>query len=68
MKFSAIAVPGLGRHIFSPLVGAKTGIVTIFDPTHPRLAMGNAVEPMESLDHDTILCSVSLELDKSPTW
>ena len=29
--FSAIAVPGLGRHLFSPLVASKMGVVTIFD-------------------------------------
>ena len=31
VAFSAIAVPRLGRHLFSPLVASRMGVVTIFD-------------------------------------
>ena len=65
MAFSAIAVPGLGRHLFSPLVASRMEVVTIFDSVQPRLEMGDVTVPMKRLDNDTILCSVPLELDKS---
>ena len=65
VAFSAITVPGLGRHLFSPLVVSRMGVVTIFDSVQPRLEMGDVTVPMKRLDSDTILCSVSLELDNS---
>ena len=65
VAFSAIAVPGLGRHLFSPLVASRMGVVTIFDSAQPRLEMGDVTVPMKRLDHDTTFCSVSLELDNS---
>ena len=65
VAFSAIAVPGLERHLFSPLVASRMGVVTIFDSVQPRLEMGEVTVPMKRLDNETILCSVSLELDNS---
>ena len=63
LAFSAIAVPGLGRHLFSPLVLSRMGVVTIFDSLQPRLEMGDVTVPMKRLDNDTVLYSVSLEFD-----
>ena len=66
VAFSAIiAVPGLARHFFSPLVASRMGVVTIFDSVQPRLEMGDVTVPMNRLDNDVILCSISLELDNS---
>ena len=65
VAFSAIAVPGLGRHLFFPLVASKMGFVTIFDSVQPLLEMDDVTIPMKRLDNYTILCSVSLELDNS---
>ncbi|CAN0576528.1 unnamed protein product, partial [Ectocarpus sp. 12 AP-2014] len=66
VSFSAIEVPGLGRHLFSPVVALQKGVATIFDPTQPRLEMGDAIIPMKQLGNDTMLCSVSLKLDNPP--
>ena len=65
VAFSTIAVPGLGRHLFSAFVASRMGVVTIFDSVQPRLEMGDVTVPMKRLDNDTILCSVSLESDNS---
>ena len=67
MAFSAIAVPGLGRHLFSPFVASRMGVVTIFDSVQLRLEMGDVTVPMKRLDNNTILCSISLELDNPTT-
>ena len=66
VSFSAIAVPGLGRHLFSPVVALEMGVATIFDSTQPRLEMGDVIVPLKRLGNDTTLCSVSLELDSPP--
>ena len=65
VAFSAIAVPCLGKHLFSPLVVSRMGVATIFDSVQPRLEMDDVTVPMKRLDNDTIICSVSLELDSS---
>ena len=65
MAFSAIDVPGLGRHLFSPLVASRMRVMTISDSVQPRLGMGDVTVLMKRLDNDTFLCSVSLELDNS---
>ena len=39
--------------------------MAIFDSVQPRFEMGDVTVPMKRLDNDTILCSVSLELDNS---
>ena len=41
------------------------GAVTIFDSVQPRLEIDDVTVPMKRLDNDTILGSVSLELDNS---
>ena len=63
--FSAIVVPGLGRHLFSPLIASRMGVVNIFDSVRPLLEMCDVTVPMKRLDNDTIICSFSLELDDS---
>ena len=65
VAFSAIAVPGLGRHPFSPLVASRMGVVIIVDSVQSRLETGDVTVPMKRLDNVTILGSVSLELDNS---
>ena len=65
VAFLAIVVPGLGRHLFSPLVASRMGVVNIFDSVRPLLEMCDVTVPMKRLDNDTILCSFSLELDDS---
>ena len=45
VAFSAIAVPGLERHLFSPLVASRMGVVTIFDSVQLRLEMGDVTIP-----------------------
>ena len=65
LAFSAVAVPGLGRHLFSPLVASRMGVVTIFDLVQPRLEMDDVTGPTKRLDNDTSICSVFLELGNS---
>ena len=55
--FSTIVVPGLRRHLFSPLVTSRMGVVTMFDSVQPRLEMGDVIVPIKSLDNGTIICS-----------
>ena len=65
MAFSAIAVPCLRRHLFSPLFASRMGVVIISDSVQPRLDMVDVTVPMKRLDNDTFLCFVSLEMDNS---
>ena len=65
VAFSAITVPGLRSHLFSPLVASRMGVVAIFDSVQPRIEMGDVTVPMKRLDHGTILCSVCLKLENS---
>ena len=51
VAFSAIAVPGSGRHLFSPLVASRMGVVTIFDSVQPRFEMDDVTIPMKRLDN-----------------
>ena len=63
VAFSAIAVPGLGRYLFIPPVASRIGVVTVFDLVQPRLEMIDVTVTIKRLYYDTILCSISLELD-----
>ena len=65
MAFSVIAVPSLGRHLFSSLAASRMGVVTIFNSVQSRLKMDDVTIPMKRLDNYTVLCFVSLELDNS---
>ena len=64
VRVDIVVVPGIGRNLFSVMIAAKTGIVTICDYENPRLEGFNVTVPLRNKSGDLYSFELDLNTDR----
>ena len=64
VRVDIVVVPRIGRNLFSVIIAAKKGIVTIFDYENPRLEGLNVTVPLRSKSGDLYSFVLELSVDR----